>query len=142
MKQILFSADLPGSPLYSQGVKVRDTIYLSGIVAFDPATKKVEAKTIEEQTERAIRNCELILKTGGAGLEDVVQVVILLKDPQDLDSMNRAYAKVFSKDQPARAVARLGVDIPNVLVSVMMTAAIQLSGDSGRSESLQVQKKR
>jgi 2-iminobutanoate/2-iminopropanoate deaminase len=125
MKQILFSADLPGSPLYSQGVKTGNMVYLSGIVAFDPETKKVELKTIEGQTERAIRNCELILKTGGASLEDVVQVVILLKDPQDFDSMNRAYAKIFSKDQPTRAVARLGVDIPNILVSVMMTAVIQ-----------------
>lgn len=125
MKQILFSGDLPGSILYSQGVKVGNTVYLSGIIAFDPETKKVEVKTIEEQTERAIRNCELILKTGGASLEDVVQVVILLKDPQDFDSMNRAYATIFSKDQPTRAVARLGVDIPNILVSVIMTAVIQ-----------------
>ncbi|MDA4137233.1 MAG: RidA family protein [Thaumarchaeota archaeon] len=125
MKQVLFSADLPDSSLYSHGVKVGNTIYLSGIVAFDPATKKVEAKTVEEQTERAIRNCELILKTGGASLEDVVQVIVLLKDSQDFDSMNRAYAKVFSKDPPTRAVARLGVDITNVLVSVMMTAVIQ-----------------
>jgi 2-iminobutanoate/2-iminopropanoate deaminase len=82
MKQILFSADLPSSPLYSQGVKTGNTVYLSGIIAFDPQTKKVEMKTIEEQTERAIRNCELILKTGGASLEDVVQVVILLKNPR------------------------------------------------------------
>jgi 2-iminobutanoate/2-iminopropanoate deaminase len=100
MKQILFSADLPGSPLYSQGIRVGNTVYLSGIIAFDPETKKVEAKAIEEQTERTIRNCELILKTGGASLEDVVQVVILLKDPQDFDSMNRAYAKIFSKISP------------------------------------------
>ena len=125
MKQVLFSADLPGSPVYSHGVKVGNTIYLSGIVAFDPGTKKVEMKTIEEQTERAIRNCELILKTGGARLEDVVQVIVLLKNSEDFDSMNRAYAKIFSKDQPARAVARLGVDIPNVLVSVMMTSVTQ-----------------
>jgi 2-iminobutanoate/2-iminopropanoate deaminase len=124
MKEILFSAELPASPLYSHGIKVGNTIYLSGIVAFDPATKKVEAKTVEEQTERAIRNCETILKTGGASLEDVVQVVVLLKDPQDFDSMNRAYSRTFPKNQPTRAVAKLGVDIPNILVSIMMTAVI------------------
>src|ERR1700674_5123977 len=104
MKQVLFSAELPASSLYSQGVKVGNTIYLSGIIAFDPATKKIEAKTIEEQTERAIRNCELILKAGGSSLEDVVQVIVLLKNPQDFDSMNRVYSKIFSKDQPTRAV--------------------------------------
>ena len=124
MKEILFSADLPASPLYSQGIKVGSTIYLSGILGFDPATKKVEAKTVEEQTERAIRNCEKILKIGWASLEDVVQVIILLKNPQDFDSMNRAYSRLFPKSPPARAVTKLGVDIPNILVSVMMTAVI------------------
>jgi 2-iminobutanoate/2-iminopropanoate deaminase len=124
MKEILFSAELPTSPLYSQGIKVGSTIFLSGIVAFEPATKKVEAKTVEEQTERAIRNCETILKTGGATLEDVVQVVVLLKNPEDFDSMNKAYSKIFPTNQPTRAVTKLGVDLPNILVSIMMTAVI------------------
>jgi enamine deaminase RidA (YjgF/YER057c/UK114 family) len=95
LKEILFSAELPASAVYSQGIKVGNTIYLSGIVAFDPATKKVEARTIEEQTERAIRNCESILKSGGSSLEDAVQVIVLLKNPQDFDSMNKAYSKIF-----------------------------------------------
>ena len=124
MKEILFSAELPTSPLYSQGIKVGSTIFLSGIVAFEPATKKVEAKTVEEQTERAIRNCETILKTGGATLEDVVQVVVLLKNPEDFDSMNKAYSKIFPRNQPTRAVTKLGVDLPNILVSIMMAAVI------------------
>ena len=124
MKEILFSAELPTSPLYSQGIKVGSTIFLSGIVAFEPATKKVEAKTVEEQTERAIRNCETILKTGGATLEDVVQVVVLLKNPEDFDSMNKAYSKIFPTNQPTRAVTKLGVDLPNIFVSIMMTAVI------------------
>ncbi|MDA4121995.1 MAG: RidA family protein [Thaumarchaeota archaeon] len=124
MKQILTSSELPVSPLYSHGVRTGNTIYLSGIAAFDPATKKVEAKTIEEQTERAIRNCESILKIAGATLEDVVQVIVLLKNPHDFDSMNKAYTRIFSKDQPARCVTKLGVDVPNILVSLMMTAVI------------------
>jgi 2-iminobutanoate/2-iminopropanoate deaminase len=124
LKEILFSAELPASAVYSQGIKVGNTIYLSGIVAFDPVSKKVEAKTIEEQTERAIRNCESILKSGGSSLEDVVQVIVLLKNPPDFDSMNKAYSKVFPTNPPTRAVTKLGVDIPNILVSIMMTAVI------------------
>jgi len=124
MKEILFSAELPAASVYSQGVKVSNTIYLSGIVAFDPMTKKVEAKTIEEQTERTIRNCEIILKSGGASLDHVVQVVVLLKNPNDFDAMNKTYSKVFSKDPPARAVTKLGVDVPNILISIMMTAVV------------------
>ncbi len=124
MKQVLFTAELPGSPFYSQGVKVGNTIYLSGIVAFDPTTKKVQAEGAEAQTERAIRNCELILKGGGASLENVVQAIVLLKNPQDFDAMNRAYSKIFFQDPPTRAVTKLGVDLPNILVSVMMTAVV------------------
>ena len=124
VKQILFSSDLPSSPLYSQGIKVWNTIYVSGIAAFDRLTKKVEGGTIEEQTEKAIRNCELILKQGGATLEDVMQVIVLLKNPQDFDGMNKIYSRIFSKEQPTRAVTKLGVDFPNILVSIMMTAVV------------------
>src|SRR5579864_5581473 len=97
MKQILFNDQLPASSLYSQGIKTGNTIYVSGIVAFDPSTKKVETRTIEEQTERSIRNCELILNGGGASLDDVVQVIVLLKNAEDFDLMNKAYSRIFSK---------------------------------------------
>jgi 2-iminobutanoate/2-iminopropanoate deaminase len=126
MKEILFNDQLPASSLYSQGIKTGNTIYVSGIVAFDPSTKKVETRTIEEQTERSIRNCELILKGGGASLDDVVQVIVLLKNAEDFDLMNKAYSRIFSKIQPTRAVTKLGVDLPNILVSIMMTAVIEV----------------
>jgi 2-iminobutanoate/2-iminopropanoate deaminase len=38
--------------------------------------------------------------------------------------MNEAYAQVFATDPPARYVARLGVVLPDVLVSIRMTAII------------------
>jgi 2-iminobutanoate/2-iminopropanoate deaminase len=41
--------------------------------------------------------------------------------------MNEAYAEFFPGNRPARAIARLGVDVPGVLVSIEATA---LAGDS------------
>jgi 2-iminobutanoate/2-iminopropanoate deaminase len=38
--------------------------------------------------------------------------------------MNEAYAAFFPTDPPARAVAKLGVELPNVLVSIKMTAVL------------------
>jgi 2-iminobutanoate/2-iminopropanoate deaminase len=35
--------------------------------------------------------------------------------------MNEAYGAFFPTDPPARAVTRLGPELPGVLVSVMMT---------------------
>jgi 2-iminobutanoate/2-iminopropanoate deaminase len=54
----------------------------------------------------------------------VAQVTVLLTNATDFAGMNESYAEVFTTESPARAVAKLGVDLPNVLVSIMMTAHI------------------
>jgi hypothetical protein len=41
----------------------------------------------------------------------------------DFTELNEEYAKFFPTNPPTRAVAKLGVDLPNVLVSIKMTAA-------------------
>lgn len=123
-KEVLSTPAAPSSPLYSQGVKIGPTIYVSGMVGMDVATKQMVGTTIQEQTHQALRNCEAILKAGGASLEQVVQVTVLLANPGDFAGMNEAYAKVFATNPPTRAVTRLGPELPNVLVSVMMTAVV------------------
>ena len=99
-------------------------MFLSGFVGMDPETKKLAGETIEEQTHQAIRNCESVLGSAGAVLGDVVQVIVLLSDPADFDGMNREYAKSFPIDPPARMVAKLGVTLPQVKVSLAMTAVL------------------
>jgi 2-iminobutanoate/2-iminopropanoate deaminase len=54
----------------------------------------------------------------------VVQVTVLLRNSADFEGMNRAYLRHFAENPPARAVAKLGVELPNILVSIMMTAAV------------------
>lgn len=128
-RETITATEIPKSPGYSQAVKVGTTVYLSGTIAFDPRTKKIEATTIEAQTEQAIQNCARILEAAGGTLDDVVQVIVLLKNPSDFAGMNSVYAKHFAYDEPARAVTKLGVDRADVLVSFMMTAVIQASHD-------------
>ena len=117
----------------SQAIKVDNVLYLSSMVAFNPKTGKIEVETIGEQTHQAIRNCETILKAGGATLTDVVRVMVLLKNPADFERMNRVYAKYFPKDPPARTVVKLGAYLPKALISIMMTAVITDSGSSSHS---------
>ena len=123
-KQIIKTPKAPSSPLYSQGVRVGSAIYVSGMMGMDVATGQMAGATVQEQTRQALRNCEAILEAGGGRLEDVVQVTVLLANPADFTGMNEAYAKVFTKEPPTRAVAKLGVELPNVLVSIVMTAQI------------------
>ena len=124
-KEIITTGEAPSSPLYSQGVKVGSTIYVSGMAGIDAATKQLAGPTIQEQTQQALRNCTAIVEAGGGTLEDVVQVTVLLANPADFAGMNEEYAKVFATEPPARAVTRLGVELPNVLVSIMMTAHVE-----------------
>lgn len=122
MKQVIRTTHAPQSPLYSQGVKAGSTIYVSGTVGIDPATQKLAGPTIQEQTRQAILNCEQILRAGGARLEDVVEVQVLMARREDFPGMNQEYAKHFAHDPPARSAALLGADIPGVLVSIRMIA--------------------
>jgi 2-iminobutanoate/2-iminopropanoate deaminase len=124
-KQIIATDQAPTSPLYSQGVKVGSTVYVSGMVGIDAATKQMVGTTIREQTRQALRNCLAVVEAGGGGAEDVFQVTVLLANPADFAGMNEEYAKVFSTEPPARAVVKLGVELPNVLVSIMMTAHVE-----------------
>jgi 2-iminobutanoate/2-iminopropanoate deaminase len=122
--QIIRTPNAPSSPLFSQGVKVGNTVYLSGIVGIDPATSQLAGPTIEEQMRQALLNCENILKAAGASREDVVDVHVLLARPGDFAGLNEEYVKFFPIDPPARAVSRLGPELPNLLVSVKMIAVL------------------
>lgn len=121
-RQIISTPNAPTSPLYSQGVRAGSLVYVSGTTGVDPETRALAGRTIQEQTRQAIVNCEAILHAGGATLDDVVEVGVLLTDPRDFDGMNEEYARWFPDLPPTRYAAKLGVEIPGLLISVRMTA--------------------
>jgi 2-iminobutanoate/2-iminopropanoate deaminase len=123
-RQIITTPDAPSSPLYSQGVRTGNNVFVSGMVGIDPSTNSLAGVTIQDQTRQALRNCEAVLTAGGATLDDVVEVGVLLTHSSDFAGLNEEYAHWFPAEPPTRYVARLGVDIPDVLVSIRMTAIV------------------
>jgi reactive intermediate/imine deaminase len=123
-RHIIRTPNAPSSPLFSQAIKMGSTIYMSGIAGIDPKTNQLTGATIGEQTRQALVNCESILRAAGATLENVVDVYVLLSKPDDFAGLNEEYARFFPTDPPTRAVAKLGVEIPNLLVSIKMTAVL------------------
>jgi 2-iminobutanoate/2-iminopropanoate deaminase len=123
-KEVIRTSEAPASPLFSQAVRVGPTLYVSGTVGTDPGTGQMAGSTVQEQTRQALLNCEAILKAAGAARKDIVDVHVLLSRPGDFAGMNEEYAKFFPRDPPARAVSRLGPELPNVLVSVKMIAVL------------------
>jgi 2-iminobutanoate/2-iminopropanoate deaminase len=122
VREVITTPNAPSSPLFSQGVKAGEHIYVSGLVGVDVTTGNLAGTTIQEQTRQAVTNCHAVLQAAGATLEDVVEVGVLLTNPTDFAGMNDEYAAWFPAKPPTRYVAKLGVEIPGVLVSIRMTA--------------------
>lgn len=122
MRHVISTPDAPSSPMFSQGIRAGDHIFVSGLVGIDVTTGRVAGPSIQEQTRQALANCEAVLKAAGAALDDVVEVGILLHDPEDFAGMNEEWARWFPVDPPARYAAKLGATIPGILVSIRMTA--------------------
>jgi 2-iminobutanoate/2-iminopropanoate deaminase len=123
-RDIVRSAKAPSSPFFSQGVKAGPFIFVSGTIGTDPSNGQLAGVSIQDQTRQALANCAAILEAAGTGLGDVVEVGVLLSDPSDFAGFNEEYARWFPQDPPTRYVAKLGVDLPGILVSIRMTAFI------------------
>ena len=123
-RDVITTSSAPSSALYSQGVRAGSHIYVSGTTGTDVSTGQLVGDTIHSQTRQALANCEAILQAGGASLDDVVEVGVLLTNPDDFAGMNEEYARWFPVDPPARYAARLGAEPPGLLVSIRMTAYV------------------
>jgi hypothetical protein len=88
---------------------------------------------------QAIRNVKTVLEAAGSSLDRVVKVTVLLARPERYKEMNEAYAEFFPGAKPARAIARLGVDIPGVLISVEAIATVERPVDETESSNSAVE---
>jgi 2-iminobutanoate/2-iminopropanoate deaminase len=124
MRKVIGTPSAPSSPLYSQAVRAGQHVYVSGLVGIDASTGNLAGSTIQEQTRQALSNCQAVLQAAGATLAEVVEVGVLLTNPTDFAGMNQEYATWFPAEPPTRYVAKLGVEIPDLLVSIRMTAFV------------------
>jgi 2-iminobutanoate/2-iminopropanoate deaminase len=115
MKEVISAKEGPQAiGPYSQAIKANGFVFVSGQVAFDPATQQIVSGDIAAQTERVIKNLAGILKAAGSGLEKVVRSTVFLKNMNDFAAMNEVYGRYFTSSPPARStveVARLPRDV-------------------------------
>lgn len=97
------NANLPHSP----GIRVGDTIFLSGMGPVDPATGGRNLGPIAEQIRQTLRNMGHMLESAGSGLDRVVKILVVLADGRDYDEMDRVWPEFFPVDPPARTVCAL-----------------------------------
>jgi 2-iminobutanoate/2-iminopropanoate deaminase len=119
---IVFSENAP-KPIgpYSQAVKHKDTLYLSGQIAINPATGKLVQDNIQAETEQVLKNIEAILKAENLRKESVVKCSIFISDMDQFTQINDVYSKFFGGHSPAREtveVSRLPAGA-NIEISVI-----------------------
>ena len=99
---------------YSQAIRANGFIFVSGQVAFDPATGNLITGGIEQQTEQVMKNLSAILQAAGSGWDKVVKTTVFLKNMGEFGQMNEVYGKFCKNAPPARStveVARLPRDV-------------------------------
>lgn len=103
-KQIISTSDAPAAiGTYSQAVRVGNTIWVSGQIPLDPATKELVSGGVEAEVRRVFDNLKAIVAAAGATFDNVVKANVYLTDLSHFALVNKVMAEYFREPYPARA---------------------------------------
>ena len=92
---------------FSRAVRVGDTVYVSGTVAWGEDGKFAGEGDVYAQAKQALRNIEKALQQAGASLSDVVRTRIYLTDIDRWEEAARAHAESFREVKPAATMVEV-----------------------------------
>ncbi len=101
--------------LYSMGVLIGDTLYLSGQGSRQYKTKEFPPGEFEAHVKQTLDNLGAVLKAAGMDFSNVVKSNVYLTDMNQFQRMNEVYKTYFKSDPPARTtvgVNALPFEIP------------------------------
>jgi 2-iminobutanoate/2-iminopropanoate deaminase len=108
---------------YSQGIVANGLVYLAGVGPYDPVTRAVVGKTIEDQTAQVLRNVDAVLAGAGCRFADVVNCTAYLAQlDRDWDAFDAAYGSFFEPPYPARTT--VGAELKGILVELSVVAVL------------------
>ena len=102
-RQVLTTPNAPAAiGTYSQGIRVGDTVYLSGQIGLDPQSMQM-AEGIEAQINQVFLNLGAVASAAGVGLNATVKLNVFLTDLGHFAKVNEIMSKYFDQPYPARA---------------------------------------
>ena len=118
MKKIIATSEAPAAVgPYSQAIEANGTLYISGQLPIDPATKTMP-EGIKAQTAQSLKNIEAILRAAGYTKNDVVKSTVLLDRIADFSAMNEVYAEFYTENPPARVAFEVAALPMGALVEI------------------------
>ena len=92
---------------YSQGIKVGNTVWISGQIPLDPASMEMVTGDIGAEAEQVFTNLKAVAAAAGGSLDDAVKINISLTDLGDFEAVNTIMANHFNEPYPARACVQV-----------------------------------
>ncbi len=115
---------VPESP-FNHVVKAGNFLFLTSQLSTDLKTGEIIDRSIEEQTKKALENIKFLLESCESGMDDIVKVVIFLRNIQDFDTMDDIYRQYFTKGlEPARVTVQAQSPIKGVDIEIEVTAIV------------------
>jgi reactive intermediate/imine deaminase len=110
---------------FSRAVRVGDTVYVSGTVAWGGDGKLLGEGDVYAQARQALRNIERALAAAGATMGDVVRTRVYLTDMDRWQEAARAHAETFAEVKPAASMVEVSrLAEPAMLVEIEAVAVV------------------
>lgn len=109
--------------IYSQAIKVANTVFLSGQIPLDPKTMEIVSTDFTEQAKQVFKNLRAVCEAAGGTLDHLIKLTIYVTDLNNFTKVNDVMKPLFKDVYPARAtveVSRLPKDALIEIDGVML----------------------
>ena len=109
---------------YTDAVRFRDTLYISGLAPLD-ANLNVVSDDVAEQTRNLFEQMKAILALAGADFRNVLRVTVYLTDVNDRTKINPVRQEYFGETRPASTLIEVAaLAIPGMKVEIEAIAGL------------------
>jgi reactive intermediate/imine deaminase len=108
----------PKCSLSTQSVAFSHYNHISAQLPLEAKTGKMVAGGVKEQAEQCLNNIKAIVESIDHAMEDVVKINIFLKNIEDIDAVDEAYAKFFPQGVPARRTVGVSALLEDALIQI------------------------
>ena len=110
---------------YNQAILKGNILFISGQIALDAETMKLNSKSINDETHQVMQNLKNILEEANMNFNNVVKSSIFLSDMSLFKEVNKIYGSYLTPgDEPARETIAVKTLPMNVNVEISMIAVI------------------
>ena len=110
---------------YNQAVFKGNTLFISGQIALDAESMKLNNRSINDETHQVMKNLKNILEEAKMNFNNVVKSSIFLSDMSLFKEVNKIYGSYLTQgNEPARETIAVKTLPMNVNVEISMIAII------------------